>query len=755
MIRHFEKIENLGVFSNYKKPSGTQQFERFNLIYGLNGSGKTTLSRFFSDLNEGQADGFPNLKYTIKTDEGDFQQGKPYSRKIRVFNAEYVDANIGQLEGTLNPIYVIGAENKSLAETVKTDEAALFKMEEQLSEKETELAKLLKQKGKIFTDIAPKITEAAKGAVTRTYNKRNAENAYSALVTFQQLKLEELAEASRSMKQSAMNKLTVLKVPKICLGTIEKPLFEAIELHEIAVSKILQKSATSSAIDRLKKNPALAAWVETGRGLHDHSSDMQCEYCLQKVPAEREAELAAHFNTSDANLKAEIERAINENLAIYEEVERISGLSEQVLYPELREEFSGHAGVLGTQQSDILRHLQVLQSALKDKLTRRTESYSLIFPKLTGAIWDDALSSINALIKRHNSETDDFEQRLSANFAKIETHYLSTIEQDVKNVSAMIDAVEKNIRVFSNGDPVNKTPSIDELRERIKENRAKIANSQQAAAELSEKLAAFLGRDDLRFEPEGEGYRIMRFGRAAKRLSEGEKTAITFLYFVVGLGDQDFNLSEGIVVIDDPISSLDSSSVYQAFAYLKNAVKNAKQVFLLTHNFEFLKLLLNWFQHIPRPNQNGKSTYWMLHCSLTQRDSRETQIKPLDKVLLQNKNEFAYLLKELIKFESDGSIHKAYPIPNIIRKVLETFLEQHSTGQSLYAKLENLDFEESKKTALYKFANDLSHPTFSGLDPALVGETQTNIKHLLEMIEKVAPIHFKALTETIGPLNEA
>ena len=754
MIRHFDKIENLGVFSNYKKPPDIQQFERFNLIYGLNGSGKTTLSRFFSDLNEGRADGFPGLKYKIKTDDGDFQQGKPYSRKIRVFNAEYVDANIGQLEGTLNPIYVIGAENKALAETVKADEAILSKMTQQLSEKRTELAKLEKQRGKIFTDIAPKITEAAKGAVTRTYNKRSAENAYNGLVTFQQLKLEGLAEASKTMKQSAMNKLTEFTAPQIRLGQTEKPLFDTIELQVVTVSNILQKSATSSAIELLKKNPALAAWVESGRELHDHSADMKCEYCRQKVPVEREAELAAHFNTSDANLKAEIERAINDNRAIYEEVGRIRGLSEQVLYPELRDEFSVHAGALGSQQSDILKHLEGVQSALSDKLARRTESYSLTFPSLTGATWSDALSSINALIRRHNSETDDFEQRLNANFAKIETHYLSTIEQDVKTVSALIAAVEENIRVCSDGDPVSKTPSIDELSKRIKENRAKISNSQQAAAELSEKLATFLGRDDLRFEPEGEGYRIMRFGRAAKSLSEGEKTAITFLYFVVGLGDQDFNLSQGIVVIDDPISSLDSSSVYQAFAYLKNAVKNAKQVFLLTHNFEFLKLLLNWFQHIPKPKQNGKSTYWMLHCSLTQGTSRETEIKPLDKVLLQNKNEFAYLLKELMKFESDGTIHTAYPIPNMIRKVLETFLEQHSTGQSLYAKLESLDFEESKKTALYKFANDLSHPTFAGLDPALVGETQTNIRHLVEMIKTVAPIHFKALTETIGALEE-
>lgn len=752
MIQYFEKIEKLGVFSDYKKPSDMEPFQRFNLIYGLNGSGKTTLSRFFSNLNEGQADGFPDLKYKIKTSDGDFKQGESYARKIRVFNAEYVDANIGKLEGTLNPIYVIGAENKTLAETVKADEDRLSDMTQQLLDEQSELEKLQKKRGKIFTDIAPKITEDAKGAVTRTYNKRNAEIAYKGLASLQQLKLDDLAEASKAMKQPAMNKLTDFTIPQIQLGQTEKPLFEAIELQVAAVSSILQQSAISSAINRLKENPDLAAWVEAGRELHTQTTDGKCEYCGQKIPEDREVELAAHFNSSDANLKAEIERAIDDNQVVREQVERIVGLSEQALYPELQEEFSAQATILSSQQFEIIRCLEELEKALSDKLTKRTESYSLTFPSLTSSAWNNAMYSINALIKRHNAETEDFEQRLNANFAKIETHHLSTIDQEVKRVTALISAVEQRIAVLSEGDASNKTLGISALSKRIKDNRAKISNSQQAAIDLSEKLAAFLGRDDLKFEPEGEGYRIMRFGRAAKRLSEGEKTAITFLYFVVSLGDQDFDLEEGIVVIDDPISSLDSSSVYQAFAYLKNAVKDAKQIFLLTHNFEFLKLLLNWFQHIPRPAQNGKSTYWMLHCSSTQVGTRETEIRPLDKVLLQNKNEFAYLLKELMRFKSDGSIQTAYPIPNMIRKVLETFLEQHSTGGTLYKKLENLDFDDAKKTALYKFANDQSHPTISGLDPALVGETQNNTKHLLEMIEKVAPIHFNALTQAMGPL---
>lgn len=753
MIQHFEKIEKLGVFSNYKKPQGMEPFQRFNLIYGLNGSGKTTLSRFFADLNKGQADGFPDLKYKIKTEDGDFQQGKPYSRKIRVFNTEYVDANIGQLEGTLNPIYVIGAENKTLAETVKVDEGRLSTLSQELEAKRAELEKLEKKKGKLFTEVAPKISEAAKGAITRTYNKRNAENAYDGLTTPVQLKIEDLAEASKAMKQSPMEKQIERAIIQVFIGENEKSLFEALSLQLETVSTILQKSAISSAIERLKKNPVLAAWVESGRELHTHSEDGTCKYCLQTIPDEREAELAAHFNASDAKLKREIEHAINNTIRIYEEVERISGFSEKILYSELRGEFSVCSKILSAEQSKVLKHLGALRKELEGKLIKRTESYNSELYPLSGTAWNEALSSLNSLILRHNAETDDFKKRLDENFAKIETHFLSTIDQEVKESAAAITGVKNQIEVCTKGDPKTNALGIDDLKILIKANRAKISNSQQSATDLSQKLASFLGRDDLKFEPEGEGYRIMRFDRAAKRLSEGEKTAITFLYFVVGLGDHNFDLSQGIVVIDDPISSLDSSSIYQAFAYLKNAVKDARQIFLLTHNFDFLKLLLNWFQNIPKPAENGKSTFWMLHCAMNGSVNRETEIKPLDRVLQQHKNEFAYLLKELKEFKSDGEITTAYPIPNMIRKVLETFLEQHSTGGNLYKKLENLNtngFEPSKKTALLKFANDMSHPTFSGIDPALVAETKNNISNLLELIKHVAPVHYNALTETIG-----
>lgn len=41
-------------------------------------------------------------------------------------------------------------------------------------------------------------------------------------------------------------------------------------------------------------------------------------------------------------------------------------------------------------------------------------------------------------------------------------------------------------------------------------------------------------------------------------MSEGEKTAIPFVYFTIHLKDKDFDIKNGIIVIDDPICSMDS-----------------------------------------------------------------------------------------------------------------------------------------------------------------------------------------------------
>jgi wobble nucleotide-excising tRNase len=289
-----------------------------------------------------------------------------------------------------------------------------------------------------------------------------------------------------------------------------------------------------------------------------------------------------------------------------------------------------------------------------------------------------------------------------------------------------------------------------------------ISSDHKACDHINEKLAMFLGHKELHFKPHIEkeidksgnnvevsrGYDIMRGESLATKLSEGEKTAIAFVYFVVHLNDQEFDASKGIVVVDDPVSSLDSNSLYQAFSFLKNAVKDAEQAYVLTHNFDFLKLLINW-----RRNAGGKTTgYFMIKNSFPA-DIRCATIEKMDKELCDYESEYHYLFKLLkeLRDDQDDSIARAYPIPNIARKVWDTFTTfSVPNGRSQYQKIEELKklgYDEVKLDAIYKFINDQSHITGSGFDPALVIGTKKAVAELFDMIKVISPEHYRIIDE--------
>ncbi len=96
-------------------------------------------------------------------------------------------------------------------------------------------------------------------------------------------------------------------------------------------------------------------------------------------------------------------------------------------------------------------------------------------------------------------------------------------------------------------------------------------------------------------------YEVIRTetGEIAENLSEGEKNFIAFLYFqqkVLGSESAGKNASEKIVVIDDPLSGLDSNTaaiVSQQVAQIVNKClsgsNSIKQLFVLTHNEDFYR----------------------------------------------------------------------------------------------------------------------------------------------------------------------
>lgn len=51
--------------------------------------------------------------------------------------------------------------------------------------------------------------------------------------------------------------------------------------------------------------------------------------------------------------------------------------------------------------------------------------------------------------------------------------------------------------------------------------------------------------------------------------------------------------------------------------------------------------------------------------------------------------------------------------------------------------MQKIDFDEHKKAALYKFANDESHITGGDIDPAVVAQIDEGIQSLFEMMQSV------------------
>ena len=105
-----------------------------------------------------------------------------------------------------------------------------------------------------------------------------------------------------------------------------------------------------------------------------------------------------------------------------------------------------------------------------------------------------------------------------------------------------------------------------------------------------------------------------------KTLSEGEKNFVTFLYFYALLkGSQDNSgmTSEQVVVIDDPVSSMDSEVLFvvstlvrDLYESLCNGSSNIRQLFVLSHNLYFYKEV-TFSQSLPK-KVKPEMNYWTI-----------------------------------------------------------------------------------------------------------------------------------------------
>ncbi|HEY0222523.1 MAG TPA: AAA family ATPase [Lactovum miscens] len=746
-LKKISKLKKFGVYENFSWTPNLPEFKQYNLIYGWNGTGKTTLSRLFSSLNGENCPKIDsNYEYSVLDSDGNnHDQNQNFPIPIRVFNSDFIDANVDFSSQSSKTISIIlGEESGKLLKTIENDENYLKEIKQSITDKTTSKKNASKNKDDKFTEIAKMIGQVTQGAIVRNYNRTKAQKSFDSLNKKELLSDDELDSLSSSVSQEVMPVLNELS-----LGN----LVEELKVYKNNAKSLLEKTVESIIIKRLKDNQDISDWVETGLSLHEKYDTDICEFCGGVISKDRLLGLTAHFNKADAQLKTGVDDLLESLRKLYRNIEQVQPIDQMNLYKELRSDYKTETGKVASEKKKLLESVKNFAEVIKSKKSNTTVPISIKEKEQPNiSKLSDEIDSLNLIIVSHNNKTENFKTQREINSQKIENHYLSTIYDEVKNLKNEIETSENEINNLNDGIEGDKVKiGKVALEKRIANNKEKVSSLQKACGMLTSNIRDFLGRDEIEFKlnEDNTAYLLLRNGEPAKNLSDGERNAIAFIFFLTQLKDENFDIKNGIVVIDDPISSLDANSQFQAFAFLKTAMSDVNQLILLTHNFEFLKLTLYWMKGLEK--QGKKTSFLMIKNKYSVKDnSRSAYLDKLDKSLIKFESEYHYLFNVVYNYESDGTIENAYIMPNIARKLLDSFLMfRVPKNCDTYNRLRELDFDENKKAAIYKFVNDQSHITGSGFDPALVPETQKNVNYILELMESTFQEHYNYLKESI------
>lgn len=599
-LERIATIRGHGVFRDFAWPQELGSFKRWNVVYGWNGTGKTTLSNLLrllqdrENLKQGDAR-FDFDNRAVKA--GAIQAEVAPLPQVKVFNRDTVSMSIFEnpANSQLPPIFVVGADKvaiqKELADLqIKHPSTASAAV---MAGKAVDHA--LRALNKFATDKAKGIKDllTAQGGEFNFFDATKFREEIGAMVD----PVEHLlTDAEREQLLQGRN-----AQPMGRLGEAHTVLPDALDLVK-ATHTLLETNATSTVIAALAENAALSSWVSTGLALHKHANASCCLFCAEPLRPERVQALEAHFNDRFKAFSEELETLENQLRRASEALQLKSQPDVNLLYPELRAGYqealkacevqleqgrhalAALAAVVAVKRQRMFEALSVDRAlALASDLTADQPRLCKELVEVCGAgsqqakdwLGLAAVQQINSFIKTHNRSTNDFGDVVRQTRRRLMRDAVAEAFPEWQQLCEERAGAEE------------KKSAAEESRNseagRIRELTAEIQQHAPAAEDINRDLLHYLGHKEIQVETAETGYRLVRAGRPAERLSEGERTAIAFVYFLRSLKDQSFDLANGIVVIDDPVSSLDANSSFCAFGFMKSRLKDVGQLFILTH----------------------------------------------------------------------------------------------------------------------------------------------------------------------------
>lgn len=736
MISKIEKLKGFGVFRNFDW-GNLPEFQVRNIIYGWNYSGKTTLSRLFyliEDNNKGES----STDFTMHTDGGIITSDNISSNNLlcRVYNEEFRERNLRWDGQSFNPILLLGQDNietqnlikKLEGEIAKEDNIGIDFLKRAEQERRTYESDLTAEAGRIKEILIL-------GTFTKTHLKQYLTMAQDSDLENLILSEEEVSEF-RS-KATATERLTDL--PKI-----DMPISFQEDLNEVE-RLLLIKPVSSIIIQDLRQNEDLGRWVLSGREFH--SVGDSCHFCGGRYSQSRATELSNHFSEEYDSLIQDLER-VSERIS--RRRIKLNLRSKNDFYRNLHQDIEKVAEQLSEASVTVNKYIDEVIQIIQEKIRAPFEIESLRKPGNEFLKLQELISQYNALADNHNSINTNFESTKQAAIEKLKQHYSGKFAKN-RNISH----IEKKISVLQKL-ATRAQRKRSKAQTMILKLKAKVRSIEKGRERLNRYIQGFLGHDGIKIAVQGSGHDTERFvinrdNQIARNLSEGEKTAIAFSYFLTKLEEEP--IQDTVVYIDDPISSLDSNHIYHVFALICNALfdenqPKCKQLFISTHNFDFFTLLKESKQFAIKANSTGK--YYLERVGL------ESKIKEMPNALKNYKSEYQFLFKILMEFNnSSDKMNSPYLllIPGVIRKFLEAYTSARIPSPTNLEDRVNIVFKDSVACkSILKFINAHSH--FNGvLQQGKHDDTihlcEPTVKYIMDYLIAKDGLHMNALVEAV------
>lgn len=635
--------------------------KKVNFFYGPNGSGKSTISNFLQDPTDSQYS-----ECEIKWENDIAADVVVYNRKFRVKNLKENIAGVFTLgQATIEDIQALEEMKEQRTEKSKdctTRENSLERKRQEESEYKDSFRCTVWER--ILKPNEADFQEAFSGF-------RNNKERFRDEV----LRRYAISHTSCDAKENLLLRAKSLfaQRPEKCT-TISFFIDDIVNrLAEIETSTIWSTVIVGNKdipIGRLIDVLDNADWVNQGRRYLEENQ--VCPFCQQPTNTEElKRQLDAFFSGKYEQDVKQIKQYISQyNLYTDELLKRINTLRTNLeSYPA--------AEIDTNKLNRLIELLNGYFSKNKAEMLIKEKEPGRVISLTETAVTISSIKQLvidgNAAITKHNEMVDNYTSEKNALVADIWAFLMDENKALIAGYLNDIDALNKAKNGIQKGIDTCKQ-QLDELDEKIVVASKNITSVQPAVDEINRSLKSYgFTNFQIASSPvQPNAYQIQRMdgSLATNTLSEGEETFISFLYFLQfakGSVDVSKVSNRKVLILDDPICSLDSTVLYIVSSLVKGLIKDVRegnsdveQIFILTHNVFFHKETA----FIDRRTEVCNDVYfWII--------SKDNNISSIRAYERNNPIKTSYeLLWEELKSNTNASL---VTTQNIMRRILENY----------------------------------------------------------------------------------